>query len=217
MAIRPRFDRLSVIGWYTSGRKKWPNVLGAKEGPVTVLCLGADVVLHLSPRGGYHNSVPDAPGDTGPEAGHEAEPNQVLGSNASSQGRVDQDNYKHSAYAFGGGTIDVVGRGGDKASRQVAVGAADNSDPATSLVVIMESIGSASTAPIKPKDKGKGKQRKGKKAGPSVPPFSIVLMHGDSLILTGDDYEVSFFLIQSCFVHIPECELVCLTLSIHTF
>lgn len=192
MAIRPRFDRLSVVGWYTSGRRKWPNVLGAKEGPVTVLCLGADVVLHLSPRGGYHNSVPDAPGDTGPEARHEAEPNQVLGSNASSQGRVDQDNFKHSASAFGGGTIDVVGRGGDKASRQVAVGAADNSDPATSLVVTMESVGSASTAPIKPKDKGKGKQRKGKKAGPSVPPFSIVLMHGDSVILTGDDYECLF-------------------------
>lgn len=201
---RPRFNRLSVVGWCTSGRKKWPNILGAKEAPVTILCLGTDVVLHLAPRGGYHNSFPDPfldPGgalelEEGCEVGltfvqeemvTKAPENSVL-----SEKRVNKDHQERSTFAIGGFTIDAMGGGEDPAKYQgrwAAVDTGDKPDPDTSLRIMLESVASQSTASIRTKDKAKTKQRNGKKTGPSVPPFSIVLMHGDSIILTGDDYE----------------------------
>ncbi|KAI6028204.1 hypothetical protein EDC04DRAFT_2716308 [Pisolithus marmoratus] len=199
--IRPRLDRLSIVAWCTTGRKKWPNILGAKEAPVTILCLGADVFLHLTPRGGYHNSFPDAFVDPSGELGPEGErglgqtcvqEETVTRGSALPKERVDQDSQKRSASAISAETVDGVGGRGDTAGSQsgrAAVETGDKLGPDSSLTIIMESAESVSTAPIRPKEKGKAKQRKGKKAGRSVPPFSIVLMHGDSVTLTGDDYE----------------------------
>ncbi|KAI6130775.1 hypothetical protein EDD16DRAFT_1540902 [Pisolithus croceorrhizus] len=201
---RPRFNRLSVVGWCTSGRKKWPNILGAKEVPLTILCLGTDVVLHLAPLGGYHNGFPDPFLDPG--GALKLEEGCGVGltfvqaemvtkapeSSALSEKRVGEDNQERSTFAIGGGTIDAAGGGADTAEYQGGRAAADTGDkpdPGTSLRIVMESVGSQSTASIRTEGKAKTKQRNGKKAGPSVPPFSIVLMHGDSIILTGDDFE----------------------------
>ncbi|KIK21151.1 hypothetical protein PISMIDRAFT_681711 [Pisolithus microcarpus 441] len=68
----------------------------------------------------------------------------------------------------------------------------------------MGSVGSQSTASVITKGKGKSKQKKGQKSGPSFPPFSIVLMHGDGIILTGDDYEVSLFFTRAFLLYVPK-------------
>ncbi|KAI6029899.1 hypothetical protein BKA83DRAFT_4224911 [Pisolithus microcarpus] len=215
----PRFNRLSVVGWCTSGRKKWPNILRAKEAPVTILCLGTDVVLHLTPRGGYHNSFPDSfldPGgapelDEGCGVGltfvQEGMASKAQENNALIEKRVGEDNHERSTFAIGGGTVDVVGGGGDTAKYQgrwEAVGTGDKPGPDTSLMVKMGSVGSQSTASVITKGKGKSKQKKGQKSGPSFPPFSIVLMHGDGIILTGDDYEVSLFFTRAFLLYVPK-------------
>ncbi|KIM60122.1 hypothetical protein SCLCIDRAFT_971204 [Scleroderma citrinum Foug A] len=58
-----------------------------------------------------------------------------------------------------------------------------------------DTIGSDVVVPTQGKGKGKGKGKdkdnmgKTKKSGPTLPAFSLTLVHGDSLILTGDDYD----------------------------
>jgi len=61
-------DQLTVMAWVTVGWGKGP-VFHALQGVVTILCLGADVILSLTPSSGFGEeicglSLPDASSDT---------------------------------------------------------------------------------------------------------------------------------------------------------
>ncbi|PFH46298.1 hypothetical protein AMATHDRAFT_51138 [Amanita thiersii Skay4041] len=46
-----QMGKLSVFGWVSSGKRKHPEVIDAREGCVVVACLGNDVVLTIVPKG----------------------------------------------------------------------------------------------------------------------------------------------------------------------
>ena len=77
----------------------------------------------------------------------------------------------------------------------------DGLDVVVSAPRTKDTIGSDVVVPTQGKGKGKGKGKekdnvgKTKKSGPTLPAFSLTLVHGDSLILTGDDYDVRISLI----------------------
>ncbi|KAF8839374.1 hypothetical protein BDN67DRAFT_1070101 [Paxillus ammoniavirescens] len=52
---KPRFCELLIRAWVTTGSKKG-NVFHAKKSPVVILCLGAQVILKFIPKAGYGDS-----------------------------------------------------------------------------------------------------------------------------------------------------------------
>ncbi|KIL62088.1 hypothetical protein M378DRAFT_804744 [Amanita muscaria Koide BX008] len=54
-------DHLTIIGWVSSGTRKTPMVLAAREHTVAMLCLGNDVVLTIVPRWEVSAPVPWSP------------------------------------------------------------------------------------------------------------------------------------------------------------
>ena len=84
----------------------------------------------------------------------------------------------------------------DHGSTSVGHDQTQGPDGPVSAPRIKDPIGSDVVVPTQGKGKGKGKGKdkdnvgKAKQSGPTLPAFSLTLVHGDSLILTGDDYEV---------------------------
>ncbi|KAG6381858.1 hypothetical protein JVT61DRAFT_472 [Boletus reticuloceps] len=193
---KPRFFEVRMQAWANTGSKKG-NMLRASKSPVVVHCLGAEVVLNITPKGGYGDTAESTALDKGKGRARDEDrvgspPTESLAGPAH---HPQQDN---------GDQTPLIP--GPEANKTPIV--AENVDEAAAAMDTMRqccshdtgriAIPGSSTCPemevancevaARRARKHKGAKDKTKV---SVPEISVTLVHGDCVVLCGDDFEVS--------------------------
>ncbi|KAF8141332.1 hypothetical protein EV363DRAFT_1391802 [Boletus edulis] len=191
---KPRFCEVRMQAWANTGSKKG-NVLRASKSPVVVHCLGAEVVLNITPKGGYGDTAESTGLDKGKGRARDEDrvgspPTESL---AGPSHHPQQDN---------GNQTPLIP--GPEANKTPIV--AENADEAAAAMDTMRQCCSHDTGGIailgsrtcpemevancevaaRRARKHKGAKDKNKA---SVPEISMTLVHGDCVVLCGDDFE----------------------------
>ncbi|KAF9456067.1 hypothetical protein BDZ94DRAFT_1276582 [Collybia nuda] len=199
-------NTLSILAWISTGTRKGGSSLDCKTNSIIIMCLGADTVISVVPKSGFHAPVGSSAGGSGTsvlidDEAIVADPNLITMDNLVLGDAMDVDPILASgapvstqatapaASSAGGGDFDEVffapNDGMDVDPEDVPV-----LDPATFLGNEDDMVpgddmddepDAASRAP--------GSSRAAVK--PSKPALVITLVHGDLLILSGDDFEYS--------------------------
>ena len=156
------------------------------------MCLGSETAISVVPKSGFRE--PEVVGRPGAGAG--AEPNAVLGVNIESVGLIpmDVDDVQHD-------DTDVIMAELEPETEQGTV-ALPVKKSGECIDLTEEVPPQASSAGEQEKEKGRGRG-KGRAPGaarkPKLPKqdISLTLLHGDMMMLVGDDFEVSCFFVCS--------------------
>jgi len=197
----PRFGEVRLQAWVTSGSKRG-SMFRASKHPVVIHSLGADVVLNLTPRGGYKDpmeavsdkgkgraEVPDRSGT--PPTEPRAEPPDPLSLDGddvpfsdgleASETLVVAKNITEATAA-----MDTLSERPRLCSDDAVIPGPDSTTPPLGLGTdfVRQEL-------AEPKPKGTRKKKKDTKdkTKPSIPEISMTLVHGDCIVLCGDDFE----------------------------
>ncbi|KAH0836906.1 hypothetical protein J3R83DRAFT_8721 [Lanmaoa asiatica] len=192
---KPRFREVRVQGWANSGSKRG-SVFRASKSPVVIHCLGAEVVLNFSPKGGYKDAADSTTSDMG--KGYAETEDRTRSPPPSRHLEHDSGNQALCIPGPEANELPIVAEHVDEASA-----AMDTMRPCHSLdaggVVVPDpdtqhlgpEMGMAHHGVVEPKQgrvRKKNKVTKGKSKG-SVPEISVTLVHGDCVVLYGDNFE----------------------------
>lgn len=162
-------NHIMIQAWATPGSRRGA-VFNAKSHVVTIICLGAEVVMNLVPKRGFAEIPIESAEDR-----MEIDGERIL----SASQLVDNGCSEPLASAAVIVPDDCRQTGGD-------LNAADQPDPAS--LAVGEASGPSSNVGDG-KAAGKGKGAGGKKSKQAPLELSITLVHGDAIILEGDDFE----------------------------
>lgn len=162
-------NHIMIQAWATPGSRRGA-VFNAKSHVVTIICLGAEVVMNLVPKRGFTEIPIESAEDR-----MEIDGERIL----SASQLVDNGCPEILASAAVTMPVDSCQTGGD-------LNAANQPDPASLA------LGEASGSPSNVGDGKaavKGKGIGGKKSKQAPLELSMTLVHGDAIILEGDDFE----------------------------
>ena len=173
-------------------------MLSASKSPVVIHCLGSQVVLNLTPKGGYR----DVGASTAPDKGNEraqdngqavllpAEPcgesSCLLVEDREHQASL-VSGHKANETPVGVEEVDetVVSQCGSLDAGSVVIIYANNSHYGSGMEVACHEVAKLGKGRVHKKNKDiKDKNR-------AIPEISMTLVHGDCVVLSGDDFEVS--------------------------
>ncbi|KAG1845900.1 hypothetical protein DFJ58DRAFT_800196 [Suillus subalutaceus] len=163
-------NHIMIQAWATPGSRRGA-VFNAKSHVVTIICLGAEVVMNLVPKRGF-TEIPIENAEDRMEIDGE----RIL----SALQLVDNGCSEPLASAAVIVSDDCRQTGGD-------LNAADQPDPAS--LALGEASGPSSNNVGDGKPAGKRKGTGGKKSKQAPLELSVTLVHGDAIILEGDDFE----------------------------
>lgn len=187
------------MGWATCSRRHQGGVFCARRSPAVVHCLGAEVVLKFTPKGGYK----DVAGLTAREKGKgRAQDESPMGlpptEPCAGPSRPLEHGYENQA-SF---TLEKCVEDADEpasATDMIPQYHSFNTDSVATAITDLNTsqfgpeTGETSQELVQPKQgrvREKSKVNKNK-SKVSVPEISITLVHGDAVVLYGDDFEVS--------------------------
>lgn len=174
-------------------------MLHASKSPVVVHCLGAKVVLNFTPKGGYKNAAkstaPDK--DEGRAEGEDRTGSLPIEPPGRPSRHIEQDNVNQTSFISGPDETPIFAENVDE-----AIAAVDNVRQCCSYDAGGITIPNSNTSHFGPgmemahhevaeRRVHKKNEVTVDKSKAPVPEISVTLVHGDCVILSGDDFEVS--------------------------
>lgn len=150
-------NHITIQAWATPGSRRGA-VFNAKSHVVTIICLGAEVVMNLVPKRGFT----EIPIDT-----------------AADHMEIDSERILSASQLVDDGCSETLATAAvvvPDDRRQTGLNAANQPDPASLALGDGKAV-------------GKGKGTGGKKSKQAPLELSMTLVHGDAIILEGDDFE----------------------------
>ncbi|KAH7891009.1 hypothetical protein F5I97DRAFT_1923502 [Phlebopus sp. FC_14] len=192
---KPSFNRVTVQAWVSTGSKKG-RVFHAKTSPVVVVCLGAEVVLNIVPKAGYGPMT--TVGDTviNADEGEDVHPAEITPECpkdvTSRPSAIPSEQSAGPSHQDGDIATSI-----NQPSHQKGSGIDPDAESRPDLVIstappyhaagISASVEKSASASKRGRGRKAGKaEQKGKRTHPEI---SMTLVHGDSAILKGDDFE----------------------------
>ncbi|KAG8221190.1 hypothetical protein J3R82DRAFT_2755 [Butyriboletus roseoflavus] len=190
---KPRFGEVRMQAWVNSGSKKG-SVFRASKSPIAVHCLGADVILNFTPMGGYKDPVESIAPDK--DKGSAKDKDRMGSPPTKPRPGLEQDSGNQASFI-------------PRPSANEPPIVAEHVDEATSAMDTVHQCRSLDAGGIsasnhigpgmemarhevvEPKQGGVRKKNKviKDKSKASVPEISMTLVHGDCVVLYGDDFE----------------------------
>jgi len=219
---KPRFGELLIRAWVATGSKKG-NVFHAKKSPVVILCLGAQVVLKFIPKAGYG----DAPKPTTTDkatCGDDRSASPLMERRAESP--LDMTVAQDSGFKVD--QRPSSNSQSEKNVKEVAI-VADHEhtdfDPDTSTIhpglglnapsqpglddIVLEHKNAAEPKERHARQKTKAIKEKSKPIKEKKtlhPEICLTLVHGDGVILIGDDFECQIIRTGTTILVTGSCE-----------
>ncbi|KIK90494.1 hypothetical protein PAXRUDRAFT_151821 [Paxillus rubicundulus Ve08.2h10] len=200
----PQLSELHIRAWVTTGSKRASGyVLHAKKCPVVILCLGAQVILNFIPKTGYSDALDTTTTDkvtcgddrtASPLMERRAESPLDMTVAHDSGFKVDQRPTNSQSEKDVMGVVIVADHeytGFDPDSSTMDPGSGLNmpSQPELDDIVLEhKNATEPMQRPARQKTKAIKEKRKPTKKTP-YPEISLTLVHGDGVILIGDDFE----------------------------
>ncbi|KAG9308048.1 hypothetical protein JVU11DRAFT_12615 [Chiua virens] len=190
---KPRFGEVRMLAWVHSGHKRGA-VFRASKSPVVVHCLGAEVVLSFTPKGGYKDVIMGTQ-DKGKERARNedrtgspfAGPSRHLERDDCDQTLIFRSDASESPNLAE--NADEAAAAMDTMRQRSSFDAGDVAPSHLSTFHPGTKVAHHEVAEPKPEHaRKKIKVTKGKSKA-SVPEISMTLLHGDCVILSGDDFE----------------------------
>ncbi|KAF9224259.1 hypothetical protein BS17DRAFT_105572 [Gyrodon lividus] len=193
---KPRFGEILIQAWVTAGSKRG-KVFRAKTSPVVILCLGAEVILNFTPKAGYGNAskttttITVTGEDDRSVLSMERPPESAQNSGDQVEQRPFNSQSKNAAdatpeHVVKDAVVADLHPSGYSDGSAMHPGLGSNmpfSPPGASVVILSKHKDATEPKQRRGRKKSKGKNRN------QAPEVSMTLVHGDGVILTGDDFE----------------------------
>lgn len=176
-------------------------MLHASKSPVVIHCLGAEVVVKLTPKGGYKDAAKSTTSDKG--KGRTNNEDQTGSLPTEPRGRpsrhLEKDNVNQTLLIPGpeanetqiiAENVDEATAAVDNARQSCSYDAGGITIPNSNIPHFGPGMNMAHHEAIKRRIRKKNEVTNDKSKA-SVPDISVTLFHGDCVVLCGDDFEVS--------------------------